>query len=58
MIEQYNASDRLSFTILAARFFRFFAGFDFGVGLYAKTTSAMASSAFGTFSVNIGFVIE
>jgi hypothetical protein len=38
-----------------ADFLRFFALFDFAFGLYAKTTSAMASSAFGTFS---GFVTE
>jgi hypothetical protein len=37
---------------------RFLPGFDFGFGLYAKTTSAMASSAFGTFSGNVGFVTE
>lgn len=29
---------------------RFLPGFDFGLGLYAKTISAIASSALGTFS--------
>jgi hypothetical protein len=38
------------FAIFASRFFRFFASFVFAFGLYDKTTSAMASSAFGTFS--------
>jgi hypothetical protein len=32
-----------------AIFFRFFAGADFGFGLYAKTTSAIASNSFGVF---------
>jgi len=47
----------LFFASCALRFFRFFAPFVFVVGLYAKTTSAIASSALGTFSGKVGFVI-
>jgi hypothetical protein len=50
-----DGGDDLWLRDFAPIFFRFFADLVFGFGLYAKTTSAIASSAFGTFS---GFVIE
>jgi len=46
-----------SLTSFFAIRFRFFADSDFGFGLYAKTTSAIASNAFGTLS-GTDFVIE
>jgi hypothetical protein len=42
--------EEVIFANFFANFLRFFAGALFGFGLYAKTASAMASNAFGTFS--------
>jgi hypothetical protein len=47
----------MCFVVFFARFLRCFAPFVLAFGLYAKTTSAMASSAFGTVS-GVGFVTE
>jgi hypothetical protein len=37
----------------AFAFFRFFAAFDLGFGLYASTISAIASSSFGSFGTSL-----
>jgi hypothetical protein len=47
---------RFDFAIFRVFCLRIFAGFVFGFALYAKTMSAIVSSAFGTFSG--GRVIE